>query len=124
MSAGADTLVGCWLTRSWPWSRWSGRLGRARELAAVAHGLAAQDELAVTPQSSMAYTATGAVYAAEGRLKDSRSELRRAVQVHHQFPGISPWATLEASLRLAGVLLAMGDTAGRRQSWPGRRAAC
>ena len=46
-----------------------GQPTRARELAQAARRLAAQDELAETPQSSMAYTATGAVYAAEGRLR-------------------------------------------------------
>ena len=60
----------------------------------------------------MAYTAAGAVYAAEGRFKEGRSELRRAVRVRRQFPGLSPWATLEAELRLAEVLLAMGDSGG------------
>jgi ATP/maltotriose-dependent transcriptional regulator MalT len=89
-----------------------GQPTRARELAMAARRLAAQDEVAETPQSSMAYTATGAVYAAEGRLKESRSELRRAVRVRRRFPGLSPWATLEATLRLADVLLALGDSAG------------
>ncbi len=89
-----------------------GQLTRARELAVTARRLAAQDELAETPQSSMAYTAAGAVYAAEGRFKEGRSELRRAVRVRRQFPGLSPWATLEAELRLAEVLLAMGDSGG------------
>ena len=89
-----------------------GQLTRARELALTARRLAAQDELAETPQSSMAYTAAGAVYAAEGRFKEGRSELRRAVRVRRQFPGLSPWATLEAELRLAEVLLAMGDSGG------------
>ena len=89
-----------------------GQPTRARELAQAARRLAAQDELAETPQSSIAYTATGAVYAAEGRLKESRSELRRAVRVRRRFPGLSPWATLEAALRLADVLLALGDSEG------------
>ncbi len=89
-----------------------GQLTRARELALTARRLAAQDELAETPQSSMAYTAAGAVYAAQGRFKEGRSELRRAVRVRRQFPGLSPWATLEAELRLAEVLLAMGDSGG------------
>jgi ATP/maltotriose-dependent transcriptional regulator MalT len=89
-----------------------GQPTRARELALTARRLVAQDEVAETPQSSMAYTAIGAVYAAEGRLKESRSELRRAVRVRRRFPGLSPWATLEATLRLADVLLALGDGAG------------
>ena len=89
-----------------------GQLARARELALTARRLAVQDGVAETPQSSMAYTATGAVYAAEGRYKEGRSELRRAVRVRRRCPGLSPWATLEAELRLAEVLLAMGDGAG------------
>ena len=89
-----------------------GQLTRARELALTARRLAAQYDLAETPQSSLAYTAAGAVYAAEGRFKEARSELRRAVRVRRGFPGLSPWATLEAELRLAEVLLAMGDSGG------------
>ena len=46
-----------------------GQPARARELALAARRLAVQDDLAETPQSSLAYTATGAVYAAEGRLE-------------------------------------------------------
>jgi LuxR family maltose regulon positive regulatory protein len=89
-----------------------GQPARARELALAARRLAVQDDLAETPQSSLAYTATGAVYAAEGRFKESRSELRHAVRVRRRFPGLSPWATLEATLRLADVLLALGDSDG------------
>jgi LuxR family transcriptional regulator, maltose regulon positive regulatory protein len=89
-----------------------GQPTRARELALTARRLAAQDELAEMPQSSLAYTASGAVYAAEGRFKEARSELRRAVRVRRRFPGLSPWATLEAELRLAEVLLALGDSGG------------
>jgi LuxR family transcriptional regulator, maltose regulon positive regulatory protein len=89
-----------------------GQLTRARELALTARRLAAQHDLAETPQSSLAYTAAGAVYAAEGRFKEARGELRRAVRVRRRFPGLSPWATLEAELRLAEVLLAMGDSGG------------
>ena len=112
-SDGAATLVGVLAYAALALATLElGQLTRARELALAARRLAAQDELAETPQSSMAYTATGAVYAAEGRLKESRSELRRAVRVRRRFPGLSPWATLEATLRLADVLLALGDSDG------------
>jgi LuxR family maltose regulon positive regulatory protein len=112
-SDGSATLVGVLAYSSLALvSLELGQLARARELAMVARRLAAQDELAETPQSSLAYTATGAVYAAEGRLKESRSELRRAVRVRRRFPGLSPWATLEAALRLSDVLLTLGDNAG------------
>ncbi len=45
-------------------------------------------------------------------MKESRNELRHAVRVRRRFPGLSPWATLEATLRLADVLLALGDSDG------------
>jgi LuxR family maltose regulon positive regulatory protein len=112
-SEGSETLVGVLAYATLALTSLElGRLARARELALAARRLATQDELAEAPQSSLAYTATGAVYAAEGRFKESRSELRRAVRVRRRFPGLSPWATLEAELRLAEVLLAMGDSGG------------
>ncbi len=89
-----------------------GQPSRANELALAARRLAARDGVSDIPQSALAYTATGAVYAAGGRLKESRSELRRAVRIRRRPPGLSPWATLEALLRLADVLLARGDSEG------------
>jgi LuxR family maltose regulon positive regulatory protein len=89
-----------------------GRLPRAMELASEARGIATDGDLSETPQSSLAYTATGAVRAAQGRLDEARSEFKRGVQCRLGVPGISPWATLEAMLRLAQVLLDLGDGAG------------
>jgi LuxR family transcriptional regulator, maltose regulon positive regulatory protein len=89
-----------------------GRPARAADLAAAARRLAARDELSETPQSSLAYTATGAVCAAQGRLKEARAELRHAVRYRRSVPGISPWATVEALLHLAQVLLDLADDDG------------
>jgi LuxR family maltose regulon positive regulatory protein len=61
------------------------------------------------PQSSLAYTASGAVAAQRGRLPEARREFERALEIRRRHPGISPWATVEILLRLAPVLLETGD---------------
>jgi LuxR family transcriptional regulator, maltose regulon positive regulatory protein len=93
-----------------------GQQARARDLAAVARRGAAGAELSETPHSALAYIASGAVYAADGRLKEARSEFRHAVRFRRTVPGINPWITLEAMLRLAQVLLDLDDAAGARQA--------
>jgi LuxR family maltose regulon positive regulatory protein len=52
------------------------------------------------------------VHAARGQLAEARSELEHAVEFRETVPGISPWATVEATVSLAQVLLAMGDRSG------------
>jgi LuxR family maltose regulon positive regulatory protein len=92
-----------------------GRLPRARELANDALSLADRGDLSETPQSSLAYTAAGAVRAAHGLLDEARSELEHAVQSRRRVSGISPWPTLEAMLVLAQVLLDLGDRASANE---------
>ena len=88
-----------------------GDLPRARDLASTARRLATRCQLDDAPQSSLAYTATGAVYAAQGRHEEALAEFKRAVPSHWRTPGLSPWAALEAMLALAQVLLDLGDSA-------------
>jgi len=88
-----------------------GDLPRARDLASTARGLATRCELDDAPQSSLAYTATGAVYAAQGRHEEALGEYKHAVPSHWRTPGTSPWAALEGMLALAQVLLDLGDSA-------------
>ena len=88
-----------------------GDLPRARDLAHTARCLATRCELADAPQSSLAYTATGAVYAAQGRHEEALAEFKHAVPSHGPTPGVSPWVALEGMLALAQVLLDMGDGA-------------
>jgi LuxR family maltose regulon positive regulatory protein len=92
-----------------------GRLPQARELANDALSLADRGDLSETPQSSLAYTAAGAVHAALGLLDEARSELEHAVQSRRRVSGISPWPTLEALLVLAQVLLDIGDRANANE---------
>jgi LuxR family transcriptional regulator, maltose regulon positive regulatory protein len=88
-----------------------GDLPRARDLASTARRLATRCQLDDMPQSSLAYTATGAVYAAQGRHEEALGEFKRAVPSHWRTPGLSPWAALEAMLALAQALLDLGDSA-------------
>jgi ATP/maltotriose-dependent transcriptional regulator MalT len=90
----------------------SGRLPRAQELASTARSLARRGDLSQAPQSSVAYIATGAVYAAQDRLDEARGEFEHALQSRRRVHGISPWPTLEASLLLAQVLIDLGDRIG------------
>ena len=82
---------------------------RARDLADTARCLATRCELDDAPQSSLAYTATGAVYAAQGRYEEAVAEFKQAVPSHAPTFGVSPWVALEGMLALAQVLLDMGD---------------
>jgi LuxR family transcriptional regulator, maltose regulon positive regulatory protein len=87
------------------------RLTRAEQLAQSARDIAtaAGSGLAAAPQSSLAYTAVGAVFAHRGLLTEARREFERALQVRRSQSGISPWATVEVLIRLAPVLLGTGD---------------
>jgi len=91
-----------------------GTLDQAEELALQARGIAADPDLGLAggPQSSIAYAATGAVYAARGRLSEARDDLERGLRIRQRWLGVSPWYTIEILLRLAGVLLDLGDRRG------------
>jgi LuxR family maltose regulon positive regulatory protein len=93
-----------------------GQQARARDLAAMARRGAVRAGLTGTPHSAVAFIASGAVYAAEGRLKEARSELRHAARFRRATPGINPWITVEALLRLAQVLVDLDDAAGARDA--------
>ena len=89
-----------------------GRLPEAQQAADAARILATRGDLDEAPQSSLAYTATGAVYAAHGYLEVARSYLEHALRARRNLSGISPWHTFEPTLWLARVLLDLGDRAG------------
>ena len=86
-------------------------LPRAEDLARQARCLVTRYELEDAPQSSLAYTATGAVCAAQERYEEALAEFKHAVPSHSRRPGMSPWAALEGMLALAQVLLDLGDAA-------------
>ena len=77
---------------------------KAREIVT-----AADSGLGGAPQSSLAFTAVGAVSAARGQLTEALPEFERALRIRRKHPGISSWFTLELLLRMAPVLLDTGD---------------
>jgi LuxR family transcriptional regulator, maltose regulon positive regulatory protein len=91
-----------------------GRLAEAEELARSAREIVTRDDggLGEAPLTALGYAATGAVYAAKGRLHEARSELEQALRPRPRWSGISPWPTVEILLRLAPVLLDLGDRSG------------
>ena len=91
-----------------------GQVSRAADLAHAARGIATDPALGLagSPQSAIAHTATGAVYAALGRPLEARAELEDALLIRRGWSGISPWYTNEILLQLAPVLLDLGDSAG------------
>jgi LuxR family maltose regulon positive regulatory protein len=68
--------------------------------------------LGTAPQSSLVFTAAGAIAARRGRLSEARQAFQRTLDIRRGKWGISPWATLEVLLRLAPVLAGLGDRPG------------
>jgi LuxR family transcriptional regulator, maltose regulon positive regulatory protein len=92
-----------------------GQISRAEELASAARLLADRGDLARTPQSSVAYTAAGAVYASRGMLAEARSDLDHALRSRRKVLGISQWPTLVALLLQARVVWEMGNANEARE---------
>jgi LuxR family transcriptional regulator, maltose regulon positive regulatory protein len=88
-----------------------GELAHAEQLAHSAREIVADagPGLGAAPQSSLAFTAVGAVASRRGRLIQARREFEHALKLRRRQPGISPWATVEILLRLAPVLADSGD---------------
>jgi LuxR family maltose regulon positive regulatory protein len=88
-----------------------GQVEQAQELARTARQLVADSDLGETPMGSAACTATGAVYAEQGRPVEARREFERAIQIRRRWFRISPWPTIDNLFRLAPVLWDLGDRA-------------
>jgi len=88
-----------------------GNLDEAGQRARAALDIvtAADSGLGGAPQSSLAFAAAGAVSAGRGQLAEARGHLEHALQMRRRFPGISSWFTVEVLLRLAPVLLDIGE---------------
>jgi LuxR family maltose regulon positive regulatory protein len=79
--------------------------------ANAARRLADGAGLSGSPQMTLAYIAAGVDHAQEGRLAQARGEFERALRSRRRWLGLSPWPTFENMLRLASVLLDLGDRA-------------
>ncbi|HEY6312775.1 MAG TPA: LuxR C-terminal-related transcriptional regulator [Streptosporangiaceae bacterium] len=92
----------------------AGQLTQADELALQARELVTDPSLGLngTPQRAHADLAIGAVLAAQGHLREARSELEQALEIRRKWPGLSPWPKLEILLRLAPVRAGLGDRTG------------
>ena len=91
-----------------------GNLADAQRAAQAAQQILAGADpgLREAPQSSLTFTAVGAILARRGQLAEARREFERALGIRRRQSAISPWLTLEILLRLAPVLRDLGDRPG------------
>jgi ATP/maltotriose-dependent transcriptional regulator MalT len=90
------------------------RLAQAEESVVTARDLMTDPALGLadSPLGSLAGTAAGALYAAQGWLTEARGELEHALTLRRKRLGLSQWPTLEILLRLAPVRQELGDAPG------------
>jgi LuxR family maltose regulon positive regulatory protein len=89
-----------------------GRLPRAQECADAARDLVLSGDLGRLPQTVMAYAASAAVHAAQGRFEEARRELEPVLDLRRRNSGLGPWSTIVPTFILARIRLATGDAAG------------
>jgi LuxR family maltose regulon positive regulatory protein len=88
-----------------------GELARAQELAEEAARMVNGRGFNKWPPNSFILTALGTVHWRQGRLREARAEFEYALDRRRQWVLQTPWLSIEIQLRLAQVLLAMGDRA-------------
>lgn len=86
-----------------------GRLTQAQHLARQAWETVTGGKPGDPPHSCALLTAIGAVNAQQGRLPAARRSFERAIRIRRRSFGLNPWPTVDVHLRLAPVLLGMGD---------------
>ncbi len=86
-----------------------GQAGQAQELVRTARQLVEDGDLAETQQGSSVRMATGAVYAAQGRTAEARTEFEHALRIRRRWLGITPWPVIDTLVRLAAVLDDLGE---------------
>jgi LuxR family maltose regulon positive regulatory protein len=86
-----------------------GQAAQAQELVRTARQLVRDNDLGDTPMGSAACSATGTLYAEQGRTEEARMEFERAIQTRQQWFGISIWPTIDNMFRLAPVLDNLGE---------------
>jgi LuxR family transcriptional regulator, maltose regulon positive regulatory protein len=86
-----------------------GQAGQAQELVRTATQLVENSDLAETQQGSSVRLAAGAVYAAQGRDGEARTEFEHALRIRRRWLEITPWPVFDSMVRLAPVLNALGE---------------
>ncbi len=86
-----------------------GHTGQAQELVRTARQLMDESDLDETQQGSSVCMATGAVYAAQGRTAQARTEFEHALRIRRRWFGIAPWPVIDGMVRLAAVLDDLGE---------------
>ena len=86
-----------------------GQAGQAQELVRTARQLVEDSDLAETQQGSSVWMATGAVYAAQGRTEEARTEFEHALRIRRRWSGMTPWPVIDSMVRLAAVLSDLGE---------------
>jgi len=88
-----------------------GGLARARRFAGEARHIAGggPDD---SPRNAYVLAAFGAIHARQDRLMQARGEFEHAIALRRRVCAQSPWPTVDIHLRLAPVLLDLGDRAG------------
>jgi LuxR family maltose regulon positive regulatory protein len=81
-----------------------GQATQAQELAQTARQLVGDSDLAETQQGSSVCMATGAIYAAQGRNEEARTEFERALRIRRRWFRLTPWPVIDSMIRLALVL--------------------
>jgi LuxR family maltose regulon positive regulatory protein len=90
----------------------AGRLVQADAMAQAAVELAAAGVRGESPYAAPAYLAIGAVHAGQGLLADARREFGQALRTLARWGGSGQWVVVETQLRLAQVLLDLGNSTG------------
>jgi LuxR family maltose regulon positive regulatory protein len=86
-----------------------GQAGQAQDLVHTARQLVGDSDLAETQQGSSVWMATGAVYAAQGRIVEARTEFEHALRIRRRWFEITPWPVIDTMVRLAAVLSDLGE---------------
>jgi LuxR family transcriptional regulator, maltose regulon positive regulatory protein len=88
-----------------------GGLTQAQELAREAARIVSGSGLSNWPPNAFVLAALGTLHSRQGRLQEARAEFEYAIHRRRRWVLLTPWLSVEIQLRLAEVLLRMGDRA-------------
>ncbi len=86
-----------------------GQIWQAQDLISTARQLVEDSDLAETQQGAGVRVATGALFAAQGRTGEARTEFEHALVIRRRWLALTPWPVIDTMLRLAAVLDDLGE---------------